>query len=61
MGEKLDSIKGFIGVSILTPIAGAAMSGASAIGHGLSSATQSLIGGAAALKSGEMLGVFKKK
>ena len=47
MGENLNRIKGFIGLTIAAPLAGAAataVGGAAAIPRGIGSATQSLIG-----------------
>lgn len=48
MGKNLDMIKGFIGITIAAPLAGAAVGtigGISALGSGIRSATQVAIGG----------------
>lgn len=63
----MDRIKGFVGLTVLTPIAGAAISGignvAGSMGAGIASATQSLAGTGFALGAAKMTGVsdfFKK-
>ena len=39
----MDTLKGMIGLTILTPIAGAAIGGLSVIGSGIGAATQSIV------------------
>ena len=48
MGDNLDRVKGFIGLTILTPLAGSAMTtlgGVSGLSSGVMGATQAAIGG----------------
>lgn len=63
MGKKDNArlIKGFIGLTVLTPIAGAAIGGLGAIGGqaaGIGRATQSLVAGGLALHAGKAFGLF---
>lgn len=48
MGKNLDIIKGFVGLAIVAPLAGAAIKtvgGVSSLGSGVKGATQTAIGG----------------
>ncbi len=58
MGEILERTKGFLGVAILTPLAGAAMGtigGVSALSSGVRGATQVAIGGGLLGASADLL------
>lgn len=62
MGKNLDTVKGFIGLTVLTPIAGMAMGAVGNLGvmsAGMRGATQSLIGIGVVGHAAGMLG-FKK-
>jgi hypothetical protein len=54
-----DSLKGMIGLSILTPIATTAIGGLSALGGGLGQATQSIASAGFIGAAGKMTGFLK--